>query len=262
MSPATSFASSKATSPQSFPAAFRFIPTSITTAPGLIQEPRIISARPTAATTTSPVRTTEGRSTVREWQIVTVAWRERSRIATGFPTMLLRPTTTACFPFSVHLLVVEHGEDAVRRAREERGPAREEAPGVHGMEAVDVLGRIDRLDHLRFVDLLRKGQLDEDPVDGIVGVEPRHEVEQLGLRRGRGKVDLAGEEPRLGGRLPLVADIHLGRGVFPHEDDGEAGTDARAGGELRHPLLDVRPGRTRRWPSRRSISRSCDTPRS
>ncbi len=99
MSPATSFASSKATSPHSFPSAFRFIPTSITTAPGLIQEPRIISARPTAATTTSPVRTTEGRSTVREWQIVTVAWRESSRMAAGFPTMLLRPTTTACFPF-------------------------------------------------------------------------------------------------------------------------------------------------------------------
>src|SRR5512139_3622299 len=117
------------------------------------------------------------------------------------------------------------------------------------MESVDILGRIDRLDHLRFVDLIRKGQLDEDPVDGVVGVQARHEVEQLGFLRYRGEVDLAGEEPRLGGRLPLVSDIYLRRGVFPHEHDGEAGADTRAGGERRHTLLDGSPdGRGNRLP--------------
>ena len=66
----------------------------------LMDEALAVGLQLAIATTTSPVRTTEGRSTVREWQIVTVAWRERRRIATGLPTMLLRPTTTACFPFN------------------------------------------------------------------------------------------------------------------------------------------------------------------
>ena len=48
------------------------MPTSITVAPGLIQSPRTISARPTAATTMSDRRTTSGRSRVREWAMVTV----------------------------------------------------------------------------------------------------------------------------------------------------------------------------------------------
>ncbi len=35
---------------------------------------------------------------VREWHTVTVALCCRSRFATGTPTMLLRPMTTACLP--------------------------------------------------------------------------------------------------------------------------------------------------------------------
>jgi hypothetical protein len=42
----------------------------------------------------------EARSTVLEWQIVTVACSERSIIAIGLPTISLRPMTTASFPFS------------------------------------------------------------------------------------------------------------------------------------------------------------------
>ena len=38
------------------------------------------------------------RSGVRLWQTVTVASSARSSRAMGFPTMLLRPTTTQCFP--------------------------------------------------------------------------------------------------------------------------------------------------------------------
>jgi hypothetical protein len=91
-----------------------------------------------------------------------------------FPDDVAASHDDGVLPRKRNLFVVEHGEDPVRRARQERGPPREEASGVHGMEAVDILGRIDRLDHLRFVDLLREGELDEDPVDGVVGIEPRH----------------------------------------------------------------------------------------
>ena len=57
-------------------------------------------ARPTAATRMSARRVCSARSTVREWQIVTVACSARSSIAIGLPTISLRPITTASLPFS------------------------------------------------------------------------------------------------------------------------------------------------------------------
>src|ERR1035441_1528156 len=76
----------------------RLVPTSITVAPGLIYSPVIKAARPIAATKISPSRHTAAKSRVFEWQIVTVACSCNNRNATGFPTMSLRPTTTARFP--------------------------------------------------------------------------------------------------------------------------------------------------------------------
>ena len=64
-----------------------------------------------------------------------------------------------------------------------RGGAREEQPGVDGMEAVDVLDRIDGADDAALVDLRGQRQLDEDAVDRVVGVQLRDEVEQLALGR-------------------------------------------------------------------------------
>ncbi len=74
------------------------MPTSMTTAPGLIQSPRIISGRPTAATTMSARRVIAGRSRVRECAMVTVQCACSSSCAIGLPTMLERPTTTASRP--------------------------------------------------------------------------------------------------------------------------------------------------------------------
>src|SRR5205807_10650296 len=68
---ARSAAAANSTSPFSLPAALRFIPTSITVAPGLIHSPRITSALPMAATTTSARATSPARSFVRECASVT-----------------------------------------------------------------------------------------------------------------------------------------------------------------------------------------------
>ena len=97
-------ASSKATSPvRRYPlsrlgSSTRFMPTSITYAPGLIQSPRIISARPMAAMRISASRQTAGKSFVREWQMVVVALAFTNSSAAGIPTMFDRPTTTAFAP--------------------------------------------------------------------------------------------------------------------------------------------------------------------
>ena len=57
----------------------RFMPTSITTAPGLTASAPSSRGTPTAATRTSARRQTAARSRVREWQTVTVAFAASSR---------------------------------------------------------------------------------------------------------------------------------------------------------------------------------------
>src|SRR5581483_67704 len=88
------------TSPSTFFPSPRFIPTSITVAPALTMSGETRCVRPTAATSTSASSVWRSRSCVREWQIVTVAFRCRSRCAIGFPTIAERPITTARAPSS------------------------------------------------------------------------------------------------------------------------------------------------------------------
>ncbi len=57
-------------------------------------------------------RDTRGRSWVREWQIVTVAWRWSKRSETGFPTISLRPMMTACLPATSMLAALQQFDDA------------------------------------------------------------------------------------------------------------------------------------------------------
>mmetsp|Transcript_3769 Transcript_3769/g.7011 ORF Transcript_3769/g.7011 Transcript_3769/m.7011 type:complete len:213 (-) Transcript_3769:19-657(-) len=104
MAPATSTASSNATSPISLVlpgfsgCGTRLMPTSITVAPGLTQSPRTISARPTAATRISARRHTSARSLVREWAMVTVQLSANKSCPIGLPKRLERPITTASLP--------------------------------------------------------------------------------------------------------------------------------------------------------------------
>ena len=70
----------------------------MTTAPGLSHEPCTRRGWPTAATSTSAVPTSCSTLRDLECTCVTVQLRARSMLATGFPTMSLRPMTTACRP--------------------------------------------------------------------------------------------------------------------------------------------------------------------
>src|SRR5579885_1791979 len=74
------------------------VPTSTTVAPGRIQSAATKPGLPMAATMMSARRRTSGRARVLEWQMVTVALACMRRRAMGFPTMSLRPRTTALAP--------------------------------------------------------------------------------------------------------------------------------------------------------------------
>ena len=74
------------------------MPTSMTTAPSLIQSPVIISALPQAAMTMSACEQISWPFGVRECTTVTVASRRCNSMAAGVPTILLLPTTHADLP--------------------------------------------------------------------------------------------------------------------------------------------------------------------
>ena len=97
-------ASSKSTSPVSLNPLFlvasgtELVPTSMITAPFLIQFFLTMCALPAAAMMTSALRQMSAGSLVRECTTVTVQSFFMSISAAGMPTMLDRPTTTAFFP--------------------------------------------------------------------------------------------------------------------------------------------------------------------
>ncbi len=125
--------------------------------------------------------------------------------------------------------VAQQRHAAVRRAGAQRRAFQHQAPDVVGVEAVDVLHRQDRLGHRFLVDVPGQRQLDQDAVDGGVGIEPRDQVEQLDLRRRRRQVVGERAHAHRLGRPPLVADVDLRRRVLAHQHDGEPGSRATGG---------------------------------
>ena len=229
MAAARAAAGAYSTSPSSLPSAVRLMPTSITTAPGLTHSPRIISARPTAATSRSARPTVAARSRVFEWQTVTVASAPSSSAAIGLPTMFDRPTTTAFAPASGRRassisFITPKGVQATKR-----GSPMQQAANVLGVNAVDVLARIDGEQHAPRVDAGGQRQLDQDAVDAAVGVQRRDDLQELvgGRRGGQPVVEGLDAGLRAGGRL--VAHVDLGRRIVADEDDGQPRRDSLRG---------------------------------
>ena len=74
------------------------MPTSSTVWPGEKNSAPNARARPVAHTTMSADAQSLARSSVFEWQMVTLALRRSSIMDTGLPMTRLRPTTTTCLP--------------------------------------------------------------------------------------------------------------------------------------------------------------------
>ena len=91
--------------------------------------------------------------------------------------------------------------------------------------------------------MVRERQLDEDPVDRVVGVQLGDEPQELVLGRLGGQVVVVRLDPRLAARLVLLADVDLRRRVVADEHGGEA--DRAELGDLGGDLL-ANPRRERR----------------
>ena len=68
-------------------------------------------------------------------------------MAIGLPTISLRPMTTALAPAIGNAAALEHLDHAGRRAGSKQRAALHEAADIDRMEAVDVLGRVEGIEH-------------------------------------------------------------------------------------------------------------------
>ena len=211
------------------------MPTSITTAPGFTNSGVTNAGRPIAATRMSASRAIAGRSRVREWQIVTVAFLCSSNAAIGLPTMSERPITTACLP-SIGIFA---------RTSSSMTPA-----GVHGANpsrfcttrpaeiglkpSTSLAGSIasNTCCSASLPSDFGSGDCTRMPSKRESWLKRSHDAEQ---RRERGRARQSLEmhaHAGVFGRLQLVADIDFRRRIVADEDDGER----RRSAEL---LLDV-----------------------
>ncbi len=125
------------------------------------------------------------------------------------------------------------------------------------MEAVDVLGGIDRLDHLEGGDVLRQRQLNEDAVDRGVGVEALDDREQVMFRGFLGKHMLEGAHAGLDRTLALGLHIDPARRIVADEHDREAGRTLAGVREALHGSGDAGPQGVRKGGSVDDLSHGC-----
>ena len=102
------------------------------------------------------------------------------------------------------------------------------------MEAVHVLGGVHAMQHAPSVHVLRERQLDQDPVNLVVRVEPLDEREQLRLGGLEGEPDRFVVQPGLVARLAFHVDVGGGGRVLADQHRGEPGHHA-----LRLELADL-----------------------
>jgi methylenetetrahydrofolate dehydrogenase (NADP+)/methenyltetrahydrofolate cyclohydrolase len=107
--------------------------------------------------------------------------------------------------------------------------------------ALDAKLRMFQDNLVLLVDLARQRQLNQDPVDSVVGVQLRHEAEERVLRGVGGQPRDPGVKSGVTARLLLHA--HVGRrcGVVPHEDGRQPGHDAGGLGELEDAYVPATP---------------------
>ena len=236
-------APSKSTSPTSrdLPSGVwtRLMPTSMTVAPGLIQSPLTSAGRPIAATRMSAVRHSAARSRVREWAMVTVPVLRQQQLRHRLADQHRAPDHHGVQPVQRGQHLFQQQQAAERRTGHQPRQPGGEPPGIDHMQPVHVLLRIDRGDRRAGVEVFRQRQLHEDAVYRGVGVQRRHQRQQIRLRGLRRQPVFEGPHTRRQRLPPLVADIDLARRVLAHQHHRQAWLQAMLHVKPRHRLGDL-----------------------
>ena len=143
------------------------------------------------------------------------------------------------FARRVDLVLVEHLHDARRGAGAQALEAAHEPAHVHGMEAVDVLVRVDGRHDLLGIEVSRQRHLDEDARDVLIGVQAPDKLHELLLRRLGGQLVVKGADAALFAIAQLGAHVGGRSLVVAHEHHGEPTRDAATAelGDLRRCAL-------------------------
>ena len=117
-------------------------------------------------------------------------------------------------------------EDAVGRAGQIGLLPDDHAADIDGMEAIDILGRIDGQQDFVFVDMLGQRELHEDAVDAGVFVEAVDQGQQFGLGCGGREAIVRGVHADLLAGLFLGGDIGGAGRIASDQDHRQTGRDA------------------------------------
>lgn len=101
-------------------------------------------------------------------------------------------------------------------------PFHGEAADVEGVEAVDIFADVDGVKDSFFVDMVGEGELDEDAVDGGVGVEFLDEGEEVVLADIFGAFVGDGADTGFGAGAFFHTDVGGRGGIIADKDSGEA----------------------------------------
>ncbi len=129
----------------------------------------------------------------------------------------------------------------VRGCRQEPVVAEAQQAGIERMDAVDVLGRVDRIDDRAQPDRRRQRHLDDDAIDGRIGIEVAERGDHRVLGRFTFELDELGVDPDLRAAAQDLLEVD-GRGcVAPDDEDRQPGRATIRFGERDDVLGDRGP---------------------
>ena len=124
------------------------------------------------------------------------------------------------------MIIAQHHQTAKRCAGHHAFLPRGQQTHIGNAKPVHILGRINRVDHKVFVQMIGQRQLHQNTMHRRVIVQAVNQCQQIGLRGFGIQLVLIGIHPDLDGHLSLGAHINLRCGVFAHQHHGQTRRDA------------------------------------
>ena len=143
----------------------------------------------------------------------------------------------------------------MRRTWQEAGPPLHQPPDILGMKAIDILHRVDRVQHTCRVESRRQRKLYQNAVYVLGLVKLGDELQKVVDRRiGRQTLEPAVDSQAAAG-VSLVADVNFARRVVADQHRGQAGDDGVVFDEVGDLFCQLRLDFLRHAPCRPESSR-------
>ena len=122
-----------------------------------------------------------------------------------------------------YVVIFEQRQNTIGGCGQIRGEPRNHTTGVHGVETVNVLARVDSLDNLLLRDVAGQGQLHDETVNLRIGVQLVDTCEQLLFGCLFGHTHYGRGETTLVAALLFVRNVSLARSIVTHQNRHQMG---------------------------------------